>query len=231
MSSVNLYNISEEAVKWRDLSPELQQEENRIRICLVAGGILLLIGTALAVYFAATAPSVSRWCDACKVFHIISQGADAAPIVGVVGGGGSIAMIIIGLIKHPISYEYKQNRDEEDLSKQAIREELILTLTTGEIQDIHKKYYKKNGGLGPLVRQGYMLTTQGEKLRPLLETYHNQQEIISSLESQPLCKRAIDKDEAPKSYMDAKAEIDRLGKEWQTVRQEIADQYQSQNAQ
>ena len=109
-------------------SGELQQQEKSIRIGLVVGGILLLIGSALAVYFAATAPSVTRWCDACKVFHIVSPWAPAAPLVGIFGGGGSIAMITIGLIKHPLNFEYNQNRNEEDLSKQANREELILTL-------------------------------------------------------------------------------------------------------
>jgi hypothetical protein len=102
-----------------------------------------------------------------------------------------------------------------------------LTLTQGKLKEVYDKYYKKNGGLGPLVRQGYMLPEQGNKLKELLATYHTQREVISNFNKQPLCKQAIDQGNAPKAYKTAKDNLKQARTEWKQLSQEIATQFNS----
>lgn len=221
MSHVKLYDVSMVASQWRDLSEGDQRKEKMVKMALIVGGVIVLIGSVIAIYFLAKAPSTAQWCDGCKTIHVTSpKGFIAFPVI--FGFGGGSAMLVFGL---KISFESCTHGSAKDLSTPAARHELMLLLAKGDLGEVYKTYYKKNGGLGPLVQKGYMLSRQGYELRDVLQTYEVVQKTISSFMAQPLCKKEIEGGNAPEEYAKAVSNCDQLKQRWESLRQQLASQY------
>ncbi len=220
MSNIKLFEVSKEASHWKDLSESEARTEQAVRISLIVGAIVLLIGTAIAIYYIATLPETSYWCEFHKTFHYISL--KPLIILPVLLGGGISTILLFGgfCINFEDRHGYSKN-----LSEAFEKEELRILLIEKKIEDIYSKYYHKNGGIGPLVRQGFILPEQGALLRTLLEQYHEHKKTIDGFESQPLCKAKIDQNQAPEAYKVAEKAIEKINQQWAVIQKELSRQY------
>ncbi len=194
--ATKLYRIDKAATQWRDLSESDIKKEKAVKISLIVLGILLTAATVYVIYILATTPDSSHWCDTCKVIHVDSvKGLIAIPVL--LGGIGTTLSFGWGIA---LSFEKSRYGFPKNLSTHAARHEVKLLLSKGELKDVYAQYYNKNGGLGPLVRQGYMTPKQGTELRTILNDYNRVQVENVRLQSRPLIKKAIEENQPSVEY-------------------------------
>lgn len=151
--------ITPEAAKWRDVGPTEKKVELALRISLIVGAILFLIGIAVAIYFCAT--TSSSYTDCTGVYE--SSNAPLAIIPAIIGTPMGVGMLVGGIL---MDFEGRG----EDLDDEVLFEEHKLFLTKeSDATKVYNKYRDHN--MGSLVRKGVISVAQANKLRDLIKAY------------------------------------------------------------
>lgn len=172
---------SSKAPEWRDLSEQEIFNERALRIGLAVGAIILAIGMAVAIYYCCT--TTHTFTD--QLGELIEDSnAFLSILPGVFGSVGLITLIFFVAVTN---FEVSDNgRAPEDTPESRAAKK--LQMQTNTLEGIYKHYYRKNGGLGPLVRpsagdaNGILTPEQGNQLRTLLSNYHPNHKITSEFE-------------------------------------------------
>jgi hypothetical protein len=211
---------TEGATHWRDLTVFEKRAETAAKAGLIIGAIVVAVGATIAVYFLATY-SKNVWCNLHRTFHVIHY-AELSAIPAIYGGIIAAAMFGGGIF---LNLERLRNGFERNLTEPAANEEAIFLLSRGELKDVYEKYYHKNGGLGPLVRNGYMSPEQGDKLSETFQKYSEQLAFCLQYERQPRIAEAIQAGNAPEEYKHAREQIEEFGRDWTQIKEDIYKQY------
>ncbi len=211
MHSVNLYQVTEESAKWRDLDVNLQKGETAFHICMPALTVILLVGMAVGIYYCQTS-TVNLY------YHPYTQ---YTALIAILGGGGAIGVVALQIIFR--NFQMGMGREEEH--NEELHQRLVDLMAKGELKDVYAKYYRKNGGLNLLVRQGYLLPKQADRLRELFKEYKEAREVMDDYEGQTHIAAAIGNSRFPAKYAQAFKEVRKLNKEWRAIRTELCEQY------
>ncbi len=210
-NNAHLYEVTSDAAKWRDMDDSKIRNEKIFKIGMIAGGILLLLGSAIAICLGATLLTGTG-----RILCI-------ADSVGF-GVGVGIGMVVTGIL---VNFERRQNGKGSSFSKSEEQAELIHLLANGQFQELRTQCYRKGGGgLGPLVRKGLITVDQGDKLRVLMKKYVQYQQSVNDYESQPNTKQKIDNNkDVPKGYDDARCKVDEVKSQWKILQKAFNNQY------
>lgn len=173
--------VSKQASQWRDLSATERKLEQGAKVALIAGGVLLLIGTVVGCYAASQIPSYYTFTSYYDMWwgeymwNIIEV--NNAPIfvtlIATYGGIGTAAAFFWGIMLG--------RRETPDAAnpKYKARVERIL-------QGSFKTFMNERVGLEGLVRTGAFTPKQGEQIRELRKEYQECQRTLCELQTQPL---------------------------------------------
>jgi len=213
MNSVQLYPISREATQWRDLDSKSKYKELLIKISLVVGIILTVALSVLGAVF--------LFREAIYLARVPTS------IMDVTMGAAFSAATIVGLslLFKKFNFEEINNGKVENFTDINVHNTAVNFLTTKEIEAIYARYYQKKGGLGGLVRKGYMLPEQGDTLRVLLKEYEEQQKIAWSYAAEFRVSQAIQENRHPAVYDQVRQRMKELNEAWLDIRQKIRNQY------
>jgi len=212
--NARLYPVSKEAGRWRDMDAKDKRAELLFRIALVTG---ILFFTAIAIALSC-------------YFGIAFSGADRFSFIPVTMFTGVFAVGLAILLKQS-NFEKSAKGKVENFSNANVHNAVVHFLTTKKMEDVYARYYRgdihsrANGGLGGLVRKGYILSEQGDKLRVLLKEYAEKQPIAWGYTSETHTWRAIQANHYPAAYAKVRQRLEELDAAWLEIRQEIRNQY------
>lgn len=201
------------ALEWRDLSEQEIFNERALRIGLAVGAIILAIGMAIAIYYCCTT-TYSFTNDLGELIERTNAELTVVPAVF-----GSVGLILMLVFAAAANFEVSNNGSapEDTPEKLAATK---LQMRTASLENIYNYYYRKGGGLGPLVRSGILTVEQGNQLRTLLSGYHTSNMTTSEFEKRST-KENLDKEGKDSVYGGAKARKAELEEGWNTLQQGI----------
>src|SRR5215211_6572317 len=146
VNKVNLYAITDEASRWRDVDDKYKALEIVSKVAAVAGILIVLAGIAVGCYYAATtSETITRVSG--EVFKSTNAPLCILSLLGI--------MPIVGLSTgfYHSNFEWNFNKDQQKYTE-TLHDDLVDLVTKKEIGDIYNRYYRQNGGLNILVQNG-----------------------------------------------------------------------------
>lgn len=155
MSSVTFLKVTPEAEIWRDLSPSQKRWDQSVRITLIVLGLITLAAMAGGISFCVPG-IVDGYAMAGALMF-------AAFVIGLMVSGAFFAGAYF------LDFEKIRNGCSPNFKKQRVIERHFKFLSQEELtaEKMYNKYYKNNGGLGPLVRIGLLSKKEGELFQNL----------------------------------------------------------------
>ncbi len=219
-------DVTKSAVSFRDISAADEKKEMAIKIAMVVGAIILLIVTIVAVSEIAKLSPIAIWVHNRwgQIFLIYEYPALAAIVPGILGTAGVIGLAAGAAV---IDLERERNGWSKDLSGEGAVEKELFILTSENLEDIYKNYYRRDGGMQPLVRNGLISEDEGRQLSGLLEGYHVQATKKAAFESHGKTFKD-DLAKYPKKYPAYDAALTEIAKyqdQWKKLQRAIQGNY------
>lgn len=209
VSSYNLYEVTEEAKNYVDLSESDQKKEKILKTTLTVLGILVLLGVAIGIYV------LNRYITTLPYFQGVDYtlGAVFLGVFGIIGGATALGF---GLgITRDFSSRY-------ELRDGPSRSNIAIALQTGEFQTIKKRHQQNTY----LVRKGFLLPEQADKLRNLIAQYNELESEAKKYEKYGTeNKKAIDAGRPPAEYSKIKSEMKAIEESCKGIQAEIKRRY------
>ena len=216
-----LYAISPSAARFRDITPEAELREKKIKIGLLIGAVILAIGTAVAIYYSlqATSTRTIHWANG-HVFDLTESIAPIATIPAVFGGGGTIGLVIAA---GRINCERSGGKKKNLYGAGAVEAELNV-LTRANFTTVFDRYYEQNGGTQHLVRNGLIDESQGRKLSQLFQSSHELLASKKEFEGHGIPDLETNIETYP-DYRYILTQVDKLEADWKVLQNSIKGQY------
>jgi len=221
MNSVTLLPVTSEMARWKDLDIKSQNTELALRIGLIVGSIVLVIGIVLATYICCTTASGVSFRPTNAVWSILPFSV----------GLGALPFMIWGIVG--INFDRARNgRSRVDLTEDHNQLGIYLLLKDSSLSELYAKYYKHFGGITRLVNHGFCNAEQGWKLRENFKEYHEALTCKNNFEKLSRVKAHIDNVGAHVAplYEKACATINKLEAEYVELQGEIVDQLDTPQA-